>query len=60
MEALHRMLEFITGDQKIYWAFAIIGSTIFIIQTILIIESFYPILGITRKRINILIHNYYT
>lgn len=35
MDALNHVVEFITGDQKLYWAFAIVGSTIFVIQTVL-------------------------
>lgn len=35
MEAVHHLIGFIVGEQKIYWAFAIFGTTLFAIQTLL-------------------------
>jgi hypothetical protein len=35
MGFIEQAVDFVTGDQKVYWAFAIIGTTIFVIQAIL-------------------------
>jgi len=35
MGFIQQAVEFVTGDQKVYWAFAIVGTTLFVIQTIL-------------------------
>jgi hypothetical protein len=35
MGMIQQLVEFFTGDQKVYWAFAIVGTTIFVIQTVL-------------------------